>query len=75
MKFSQAHLVSYWSRNLKPCSIFEFRIMAMNRIQFQPGLSMPEVFELFGSEALCSAALESARLARWFWQNPKFALP
>ena len=35
--------------------------MAMNRIQFQPGLSMPEFFSLFGTEALCSAALESAR--------------
>ena len=35
--------------------------MAMNRIQFQPGLSMPEFFKLFGTEALCAAALESAR--------------
>ena len=35
--------------------------MAMNRIQFEPGLSMPEFFKLFGTEALCAAALESAR--------------
>ncbi len=35
--------------------------MAMNRIQFQPGLSMPEFFSLFGTEALCASALESAR--------------
>lgn len=35
--------------------------MAMNRIQFQPGLSMPEFFKLFGTEALCSAALQGAR--------------
>ena len=35
--------------------------MAMNCIQFQAGLSTPELFNLFGTEALCSAALESAR--------------
>ena len=35
--------------------------MAMNRIQFQPGMSMAEFFKLFGTEPLCSAALESAR--------------
>ena len=35
--------------------------MAMNRIQFQPGLSMPEFFKLFGTEALCREALENAR--------------
>ncbi len=35
--------------------------MAMNRIQFQHGMSMPEFLKLFGTEALCSAALESAR--------------
>ena len=35
--------------------------MVMNRIQFQAGLSMPEFYKLFGTETLCSAALESAR--------------
>jgi len=35
--------------------------MAMNRIQFQPGMSMSEFFKLFGTEELCVAALESAR--------------
>src|SRR5450631_3308905 len=35
--------------------------MAMNRIQFQPGLSMPEFLKLYGTEALCSQALETAR--------------
>lgn len=35
--------------------------MAMNRIQFQPGMSMSEFFKLFGTEELCAAALESAR--------------
>lgn len=35
--------------------------MAMNRIQFQPGLSMPEFFAQYGTEAQCEAALEKAR--------------
>lgn len=36
--------------------------MAMHRIQFQPGLSLPAFVEQFGTEAQCAAALE---LARW----------
>lgn len=36
--------------------------MAMNRIQFQPGLSLPQFTAQFGTEAQCAAALE---LARW----------
>ena len=35
--------------------------MAMNRIQFQPGLSMPEFVSRFGAEAQCAAALEQVR--------------
>ena len=35
--------------------------MAMNRIQFQAGLSMPEFFNQFGTESQCAAALEKAR--------------
>lgn len=35
--------------------------MAMDRIQFQPGLSMPELFARFGSEAQCEQALVTAR--------------
>jgi hypothetical protein len=35
--------------------------MAMNRIQFQPGLSMPEFFKLYGTELQCEQALEGAR--------------
>jgi len=38
--------------------------MAMNRIQFQPGLSMPEFAQRLGSESPCAAALETAR-----WPN------
>lgn len=35
--------------------------MTMNRIQFQQGMSMPEFLKLFATEALCAAALQSAR--------------
>jgi hypothetical protein len=38
--------------------------MAMNRIQFQPGLSMPAFAQRFGTESQCAAALEAAR-----WPN------
>jgi len=40
--------------------------MAMNRIQFQPGLSVPAFFEQFGTEAQCEAALETARWPEGF---------
>ena len=35
--------------------------MAMNRIQFQAGLSMSAFFERYGTGSLCAAALERAR--------------
>ena len=35
--------------------------MAMNRVQFQPGLSLPAFLELFGAERQCEAALEKTR--------------
>jgi ribosomal protein L37AE/L43A len=35
--------------------------MPINKIQFQPGLSLPAFFEQFGTEAQCEAALERAR--------------
>ena len=38
--------------------------MAMNRVQFQPGLSMAEFLQLYGTEPLCRAALEQMR-----WPN------
>lgn len=40
--------------------------MAMNRIQFQPGLSLPTFVAQFGTEAQCAAALESARWPQGF---------
>lgn len=35
--------------------------MVMNRIQFQPGLSMPDFFKRYGAEPQCEVALEAAR--------------
>jgi transposase-like protein len=38
--------------------------MAMNHVQFQPGMSLSEFLQLYGTEAQCEAALEAAR-----WPN------
>ena len=38
----------------------------MNRLQFQPGLSLPAFLEQFGTETQCEAALESARWPEGF---------
>lgn len=35
--------------------------MSMNRIQIQPGLSMPEFLKQFGTEVQCESELEQAR--------------
>lgn len=35
--------------------------MPINRVQFQPGLSLPDFFARFGTETQCEAALEQAR--------------
>ena len=35
--------------------------MAMDRVQFQKGLSLPEFIQRFGTEEQCAAALETAR--------------
>jgi ribosomal protein L37AE/L43A len=40
--------------------------MAMNRVQFQRGLSMAEFFERYGSEDKCEAALVASRWPRGF---------
>lgn len=47
-------------------SIAEESPMKMNRIQFQPGLSLPAFHEQFGTEAQCEAALERARWPQGF---------
>ena len=40
--------------------------MPMNRVQFQPGLSMPEFLERYGREEQCEAALSAARWPKGF---------
>lgn len=40
--------------------------MAMNRIQFQPGLSMPEFLKDYGTEAQCEQALKVVRWSEGF---------
>lgn len=40
--------------------------MAMNRIQFQPGMSLSEFFDQFGTEHQCEQALEKARWPQGF---------
>ena len=44
----------------------EMAIMAMNRIQFQPGLSMPEFLKGYGTEAQCEQVLEAVRWPEGF---------
>ena len=61
MIVSQAHVVSDPGAYAAFQIILEDSAMAMNRIQFQPGLSMPEFFHRYGSESQCAAALEKAR--------------
>jgi len=46
--------------------------MAMNRVQFQPGLSMAAFLQLDGTEVLCRAALEQMR---WHLPSPKTICP
>jgi transposase-like protein len=40
--------------------------MAMNRVQFQPGLSLPEFLRQFGTEVQCEAALGRLRWPQGF---------
>jgi hypothetical protein len=40
--------------------------MSMNRIQFQPGLSMSEFLKQFGTEEQCKAELEQTRWPQGF---------
>jgi len=54
--------MSLWGAHTVLQNLLEGSVMTMNRIQFQPGLSMPEFFKRYGSESQCATALE---LARW----------
>ena len=48
--------------------------MKVNRVQFQPGLSMPEFYERYGTEAQCRAALERRAGPRGLPARPAAAL-
>ncbi len=61
MNVSQAHMVSHPGRYPVMDYTTEGTTMAMNRIQFQPGLSMPEFFQRYGTETQCEEALEKTR--------------
>ena len=50
--------MSQWPCNLAPINPGG-RVMPMNRLQFQPGVSMPEFFSRYGTQAQGAAALES----------------
>jgi transposase-like protein len=65
MNLSLAHLASLWRRSLTPV-IPQESAMSMNRVQFQPGMSMPEFHERYGSEAQCVAALAAHRWPEGF---------
>jgi transposase-like protein len=50
-------------------SVFVFSgewAMSMNRVQFQPGLSLPEFYRHWGTEEQCAEALEQARWPKRF---------
>lgn len=40
--------------------------MPMNRVQFQPGVSMPEFFSRYGTEAQCAEAVQAKRWPQGF---------
>ena len=66
MKLSLAHTLSYQSPTLAVITTQESAAMPINRIQFQPGVSMPEFFSRYGSEAQCAAALKALRWPQGF---------
>ena len=51
-------------RKVTSTAQLEWHKMAMNRIQFQAGLSMPEFPKDYGTEAQCKQALQAVR-----WPN------
>jgi hypothetical protein len=63
MNVSRPHLVSLSDRRVTSTGQLEGNAMAMNRVQFQAGLSMPNFLKDYGSEAQCEQALEAIRLA------------
>src|SRR5690554_1532267 len=66
MNVSRALVVSLSNCKMDVTEPHEVMIMAMNRIQFQPGLSMPEFLKDYGTEARCEQALEAVRWPEGF---------
>src|SRR3546814_311079 len=66
MNVSQSHVLRQGVRRVVVARQREAAIMAMNRIQFQPGLSMPEFVKNYGTEMQCEQALEAARWPEGF---------
>ncbi len=64
MSLSWARVVSHLRRYPTFMLTSEGSAVAMNRIQFQPGLSMPECLQHYGTEVQCEATPEKAR-----WPN------
>ena len=58
--------MSQWGRKMDSDQIFGAQAMAMNRVQFQPGMSMSTFFDLYGSEPQCEVALVAARWPQGF---------
>jgi hypothetical protein len=55
--------MSYLAGTLTPVAPQEPATMPVNRIQFQPGISMPEFFSRYGSEEHCARCAEGVALA------------
>lgn len=60
MNVNQAHLSSLADHKVPFRGQLEGRTIAMNQIQFQQGLSMPEFLNGYGTEAQCEQALVAA---------------
>jgi hypothetical protein len=58
---SQSHLVRLADYRVIAIGQRAVAIMTMNKIQFQPGLSMQEFLKNYGTEAQCEQALEVVR--------------
>lgn len=65
MTLSQAHWLRQTGITLSPVD-GEMHAMAMNRIQCQPGLSLPDFLRNFGSETQCEQVLEATRWPQGF---------
>ncbi|OLG35485.1 transposase, partial [Xanthomonas oryzae pv. oryzae] len=48
-------------RSMVGASLHRDQIMAMNRVQFQAGLSLPAFLKRYGNAQQCEQALESQR--------------